>query len=284
MSMQEKFTELSSKVGHFANTKGPTKSAQQWYLRKVQQRWMTRVFGRRLFTENVDWLINLKPDRGIILAANHRTFFDFYVTMLALYKRGITWGTRQYYPVRKDFFYDKPSGAAMNFMIGGGVMYPPIFRTKGNRSNQQAVEFLKHVLDDPRTIVGIHPEGKRSKTDNPYELLRVQPGVGQLALRTKAIVIPIFINGISNDVAKVLKSGRSHAIGKESPITITCGDAMDFSKYDNENLRTTVYQRASGDVRAAITALGQKEKVIREDILSGKIKRDDHRWLEPTKS
>src|SRR5690606_19144688 len=68
--------------------------------------------GRRFRTEGLEHLESVGPGDSVILVANHRSFFDFYVVSAMIY-----WRTRlprrMLFPVRADFFYDHPAGVAL---------------------------------------------------------------------------------------------------------------------------------------------------------------------------
>src|SRR5690606_38704798 len=103
--------------------------------------------------------------------------------------------------------YETYSGILINLMLSGGAMYPPIFRDRERAAlNQHALAELADFLRDPRTIVGIHPEGTRGKGPSPYELLPAQPGIGKVWLEARSTtqVLPAFITGLTNAVHREL--------------------------------------------------------------------------------
>ena len=44
--------------------------------------------------------------------------------------------------------------------------------------NRYALERCLYELDVPGTVLAVHPEGKRNKSDDPYALLPAQPSRG----------------------------------------------------------------------------------------------------------
>lgn len=137
------------------------------------------------------------PDRSFILVCNHRTWFDLYATTIAfwpLYEKV----PYLYCPVRSTYYYERPLGAVLNIAASGNAMYPPIFRDdRGPVLNRLAVESCTRLLNwSPRTIIGIHPEGTRNPSEDPYTLLPAKPGVGYIAHDSRAPVIPAFVAGL----------------------------------------------------------------------------------------
>jgi 1-acyl-sn-glycerol-3-phosphate acyltransferase len=106
----------------------------------------------------------------------------------------------------------------------------------------------------------MHPEGTRNKGDDPYTLLTVRPGTGQLVHDAKPVVIPMFILGLTNDFPKQV---RSNFDGTGDPITLMIGEPMDLSAHHASPGNLKTYTKISRAVGAAITALGQQERAIR---------------------
>ncbi len=120
-------------------------------------------------------------------------------------------GRRQFFPVRSRFFYDHPLGLLVQFSISAGGMWPPVFREpRRRRLNKTGIEQMAHVLG-PGTLIGIHPEGQRNKTDDPYRLLPAHNGVGKLitSCHPDTVVLPYFILGMGNSfVGEVVRNFR----------------------------------------------------------------------------
>ena len=64
----------------------------------------------RTVEEHVDELVAFRPETGVMLVSNHRSFFDQYAMLLACYMGPVPWAKRLYFPVRSNFFYDQPLG------------------------------------------------------------------------------------------------------------------------------------------------------------------------------
>ena len=92
---------------------------------------------------------------------------------------------------------------AVNLLVGGGRMFPPFFRDPAKLPfNRWSLARLAEILrsDDP-VIVGFHPEGRRNREPSPYTPLPAQPGVGKIIMDSWPVIIPAFINGLTNNIA-----------------------------------------------------------------------------------
>ncbi|MCB9584457.1 MAG: 1-acyl-sn-glycerol-3-phosphate acyltransferase [Polyangiaceae bacterium] len=200
--------------------------------------------GRRYRVEGEDVLASFGPEDRVLLVANHRSFFDFFVVTFINVTRSRL-GRRAFFPVRSSFFYEHALGGVVNLLMSGMMMYPPVFRDRKHlRFNLLALRRLVEELQVPGTVVGIHPEGTRGKGPDPYELLPVQFGVGRVALEAKgARVIPIFIVGMSSNLA--LETLRNWLSPEAFPIDIEYGPDIEL-----DDLRA----KAAGSRRAKVNA------------------------------
>ena len=241
---------------------------------------MRRAIERRTLTEGLDELLELSPPRGVLLVSNHRSFFDQYVLLTAVYMGPVPWAKRLYFPVRSNFFYDNPAGLLVNMAVAGGAMYPPVYREADRRTlNDEALDEISQILQEPGSIVGIHPEGTRGKGDDPYKLLPAQPGVGKMALAAQPTVLPLFINGLSNDFVQGMKLGLVPSARRTDPIIAVFGKPIDYSEFSKEKPRPTLYKKCADLFMKEIGKLGEREKELRAQALDGSIGDDDPRWL-----
>ena len=255
------------------------KRLQYRFHRHLNRQWVRWTIGRRVFVDNADWLVDLEPDRGVMIAANHRSFFDQYANMLVLYERGATWPQKIYFPVRSNFFYEQPSGVLLNLAISAMTMYPPIFRDPAKAHlNKLAIDEVGELLAEPGVLVGIHPEGTRGKGPDPYELLPAQPGVGQMVMTGKPILVPLFINGLGNSFAQAITDSYKPD-AKADPIIAVYGDPLDVSEYLAQKPRASVYLKLAKHIRNAIIDLIPREKEIRAACAAGDIQPDHPGWL-----
>lgn len=207
----------------------------------------------------LDRLPELDPKQSFILIANHRSFFDLYVVFGDLVHRGLK--HRIVFPVRSNFFYDNPLGLLVNGVMSFFAMYPPLFREKKKAlMNPLALEELAYLLRRGGMFAGIHPEGTRKKDDDPYTFLPAQRGVGKVIQDSRVPVIPVFINGLINDLPKQVSSNFDRS-GQE--IFVVFGKPVDVSDLVDQGKSPKVHQAIADRVMAAVSELGQEEKALR---------------------
>jgi 1-acyl-sn-glycerol-3-phosphate acyltransferase len=208
----------------------------------------------------VENLTELRPDRGVLLACNHRSFFDMY-TISSVILRKTDWVKGMYFPVRSDYFYERPDGVFVNAVMSAMAMYPPVMRNTEKRPfNQYAVDFVADVVQQPGSLVGFHPEGTRNKTDDPYTLLPANPGVGQIVHQARPIVVPVFILGLTNNLPKQMMGNFD---GTGEPITVLFGKPLDLERFYAEPAKLRTYKRLADHMRDEIMVLGEREREYR---------------------
>lgn len=271
-------------IGKAANQTPLGKKLQTAFLRGVSFNWVRRAIERRTLADGLDGLLDIHPTNGVLLVSNHRSFFDQYVLLASVYMGLVPWAKRLYFPVRSNFFYDSPVGLLVNLAVAGAAMYPPVYREAERRAlNDEALDQIAAFLQEPGSIVGIHPEGTRGKGDDPYKFLPAQPGVGKMALTAKPTVLPLFINGLSNDFVGDVKLGLSTKGRRIRPIVAVFGKPLDYSQFLGEKPRPTLYKKCADYFMKEIGKLGEREKELRAAALSGEIADDDPRWLNNRK-
>src|SRR5438105_7319954 len=159
----------------------------------VWQRWFVTPFvgffiARRLQIHGLERLAKIPPGAPILMVANHRTFFDQFVLAWILINQAHL-RRRVSFPVRANFFYEKPLGLLVCMSMSGGSMFPPFFRSSDKMPfNKHSLSLVIGQMKEGDWLVGFHPEGTRNKTDDPYTLLPAQPGVGEVALKARPVV------------------------------------------------------------------------------------------------
>lgn len=117
------------------------------------------------------------PERGrVILAANHTTGLDPFLIQ-AVVRRPIAWVMLRHFRYR------------MLEVIWRIVQ--PITVEEGGNQVGQLRQMLRALNDD--TVLGIFPEGAAQRDNR--ELKAFQPGIGLLAKRSGAAIVPIWITG-----------------------------------------------------------------------------------------
>jgi 1-acyl-sn-glycerol-3-phosphate acyltransferase len=164
--------------------------------------------------------------------------------------------------VRANFFYENPLGLLICLLLSGGSMFPPFFRKPRSKAfNRYSLSLVLEKLRKPRNLVGFHPEGTRNKGPDPYQLLPAQPGAGEVALKSRpVVVVPAFVTGLSN---KLLREVGANLRGRE-PIVAVYGEPIDLSAFPAET-RLAHHKKCSDLFCDRIAALMEEEKRIRAE-------------------
>lgn len=182
------------------NERVPLKRLTDIWAKAVVSRVVSTLCGRRLRVRGVEHLERLAPSGGILLATNHRTFFDLFTVAYAFSRRPDLC-QRMYFPVRSGFWYEHPLGVLVNGLGTGMSMFPPIFRPQQKRDiTRRGLDWLAERLSEPGVVVGMHPEGTRSREPDPYTLLPAEQSFGRVALLSRATIVPAFVTGLSNSI------------------------------------------------------------------------------------
>lgn len=179
-------------------------------------RWVTKY---RWELHHLERVQAVTPKRGTILVANHRSLFDMFVTLSVLFiEHGMY--RNLLFPVRAPFFYTNPLGPVVCGLFSGFSMWPPVFRDERRSAlNPIGIRQILEALEEPGTCVGMHPEGARNKNDDPYSLLPARPGIGQMIQQAhpETLIVPLFMQGLSNDFALEVRRKLSPRLGAEAP-------------------------------------------------------------------
>lgn len=245
-------------IARAANHRPLIKRGAHAFLRYAGASWVQFCSRHVLRITNVDGLDSLAPDRGVIIASNHRNYADMYLLSSVLLPR-CRWIRQMYFPVRSEFIYDHIGGLAANALIAGMTMYPPIYRQPSRRAlNRDSVTFLVDELRRPGTLVGMHPEGRRSTSEDPYTLLPAQPGLGEIVHRAQPIVLPAFINGVPRDL--VAGARANFRRGARPMITITFGEPLTFEAYREAPVSPRTSLQIAEKIREEIQRLGARDR------------------------
>jgi 1-acyl-sn-glycerol-3-phosphate acyltransferase len=228
--------------------------------RTVGQWWIRAAIAKLRHVHGLERIPPWDPARSVVCVANHRSFFDLYVTSAELVASGLP--HRILFPVRSNFFYDHPLGPLVNGAMSFFAMYPPIFRDRRRAAlNLASLDELAGLLRGGGFFVGMHPEGTRKKDDDPYTLLPAQAGVGRVIRKAeRAMVIPVFVNGLSNDFVGQIRDGLR---GKGEPIHLVFGAPIDFGRLLAAPESPRTYKQIAETCLQAIASLGEEERRIR---------------------
>ena len=251
---------------------GKLDSALRWCQRTIGARWIDYFTRNLRHVHGIERLPPLEADKSFLCVSNHRSFFDLYVVSAVLVRRGLP--HRLIFPVRSNFFYDTPLGFVVNGIMSFFAMYPPVFRAKGGDGtrardakrvalNLVGVEEIVWMLRRGGVWVGIHPEGTRKKDADAYTLLPAQTGVGRIIHRSRVQVIPVFVNGLINDLRTQVTGNVTR---KGPPIVVVFGSPVDFSPLLDTSGSPRTYRSIAERALEAVAALGQEERSIRASL------------------
>jgi 1-acyl-sn-glycerol-3-phosphate acyltransferase len=272
---------FAARFAEIANQDPRGKWLQTRFLRGVSYVWVRAGLARRVLVEGLDELVAFRPQSGVMLVSNHRSFFDQYAMLLACYMGPVPWAKRLYFPVRSNFFYDQPLGIAVNAAIAGGAMYPPIYRQSERRVlNDEALDRMVEIVRQPGNVLGMHPEGTRGRGPDPYAFLPAQPGVGKLALVARPTVIPAFIHGLGNSALDDIRANFTRDARGSRAVISVFGPAVDYSDLCTEKPRPTLYKKCADRFMVEVGKLAKREQELRAELAAGRIADDDPRWID----
>jgi len=238
---------------------GPVDRVIRVLQRHIGANWIEACIRNLREVHGLERLPKFDRSKSYIIVSNHRSFFDLYVVTGYLVYRGMP--HRLVFPVRSQFFYDKPLGLAVNGIMSFFAMYPPVFRERKRAAlNLASLDEVVRLLRRGGAFVGLHPEGTRNKGDDPYDLLPAQGGVGRIIQASRATVIPVFINGLGNDLAKQV---GSNFLKNGDPVTMVFGAPVDFGDMLDGAPSPRLHRKISEHALEAIRALSEEEKAIR---------------------
>lgn len=232
--------------------------AQRW----IGSNWIEYSTRRIRHVHGLDRLPKFDPSKSYLVLANHRSFFDLYVIAGYLVNRNMP--HRLLFPVRSKFFYDKPLGLFVNGVMSFFAMYPPVFRERQRAAlNLASLDETVRLLRRGGMFVGLHPEGTRNLGEDPYSLLPAQGGVGRVIQGARVDVLPVFINGLGNDLPKQILGNFTR---KGSPVIVNFGAPVDFGTMLDEAPSPRLHRRISEHALEQIRILGEEEREIRANM------------------
>ena len=228
-------------------------------------RWFVWFFsGRRFVVTGQEHLDRLEPTDRLLVVANHRSFFDFYIVLCLLWLRSGT-PHRIVMPVRSPFFYDTIVGPIVNLLMSGYSMFPPILRDRqrGALFNRFSQHRIVEELERPGTVMGMHPEGRRNKGADPYTFLPARPGTGRVLRKATpgVVVLPVFVTGISNSVPTELY--RNWFAARRWPLDLVFGAPIDLSDLHALPDRHETHMKIVERCMEAIAGLAERQRTLR---------------------
>jgi 1-acyl-sn-glycerol-3-phosphate acyltransferase len=230
-----------------------------WWQKTLGATWIQVATYNLMRVHGLEHVEAASRERPLLLAANHRSFFDMYVVSSVLFKR-TKWRKTLYFPVRAEYFYDNPAGLLVNLIMGWFSMYPPMFKRNEKRLfDKYSMRRLAQICHEgPGHVIGFHPEGKRNFDPSPYNLLPAQPGLGMLVKQAQPQVIPVFVAGLGNDLPRqVLGNWR----GGEK-VRVHFGPALDLTPFYEMKDHVRTYKAIGEFVMEKIAELAEQDRKI----------------------
>jgi 1-acyl-sn-glycerol-3-phosphate acyltransferase len=200
------------------------------------------------------------PSRPLLLAANHRSFFDMYTVASVIFRRGQR-PVRLFFPVRAKFFYDNPAGWFVNLIMGWWAMYPPFFREQKEARKREFDKFAMRELVNlcatgPDHVIGFHPEGKRNLSNDVYSFLPAQPGIGKIVYEARPQVMPVFIAGLGNKLGRQVLGNWTGG----DDVRIWFGAPIDLTDHYERRDSVRTHKEIADRILDEIKALGELDR------------------------
>jgi len=226
-------------------TKFPSwnRSSLSWFFRRISLPTWILPLARHFMDLKVEGLEHLRDLEGpVIFAANHQSHMDGPAVMLAMpakWRYSVApamskeFFEAHFFPerfTRKQWFTN-----SLNYYLSCQFFnaFPLPQREAGTR---QTMRYIGEVLADDYSIL-IFPEGKR----NENEIARFRPGIGMMASKLGATIVPVRIDGLD----KVLHPKMKWPV--KGPVRVAFGAPMRLSGDD--------YQALADQVHTAVTRL-----------------------------
>jgi 1-acyl-sn-glycerol-3-phosphate acyltransferase len=250
------FERLAYRLGTQLNETHLGKRLSMTWGHHVAQPGLALTINSRIRLEGQEHL----PQRSMLLPSNHRTWFDQFALLIALWDH-FPEPPYVYCPVRSAFYYERPLGVALNLAVSGNSMYPPVFRDdRGPALNQSAIDACVRLLDwSERTVVALHPEGRRNPSDDPYAFLPPKTGIARIALASRAPVVPSFVNGLPRSFGALLRERVTKGV---EPVRVFVGPPVVLDDLYDRPTDREAQREAAGRVMEAIAALGEKDRAF----------------------
>ncbi len=192
---------------------------------------LVSFFAKVFFRLQVSGLENVPKTGGVIISANHNSYFDIPLLGCAL--------TRPADHIAKhELFENKLIGSFLRKMGG--------FPLRRGKADHQAIKEALSRLKRGR-LLSYYPEGSRSKNG---QLQKGKPGLGMIVVASGVNVVPAFIKG-------------THKIRPFRKVTICFGKPINFNglienSKKEEMLSKILYASISSKVMVEISRLGQQ--------------------------
>ena len=185
-------------------------------------RWIVYPFIRIFMRVECFGTENIPKNKGYILAANHISMADVFAIAVPVKGQICYMGKEELFKLRISKWF---------FTALGG------FAVRRGKGDTEAIGKACELVNGGK-ILGIFPEGTRSKTGEPG---KAKAGVALIAMQTKADVLPISIK---------YSTGKFKLFCKA---TVRVGELIPYTESDEEESQRAAIRRISGDIMEKIT-------------------------------
>jgi 1-acyl-sn-glycerol-3-phosphate acyltransferase len=195
----------------------------------IFSRFIIRIFAKIFLGFEVRGRELIPKNSGVVVASNHISFLDPMVMGAA-------------FPYNLNFM--ARSSLFRSFLFGRLIKAVNAFPVERDNPGPDTIRYAIKLLKRNESLL-MFPEGTRG---NGLELLPGRPGVGLVALKAKAVIVPVFIDGAE----KVLPKGSKFI--KFKKIKVIFGEPIDTKKYNGKGDRD-LYQKISNQIMDSIAKL-----------------------------
>jgi 1-acyl-sn-glycerol-3-phosphate acyltransferase len=200
-------------------------------------------FFKITFRPKVEGRENFPAKGAVILASNHLSVFDSFVIPLVV-PRQVN------FLAKEEYFQGRSPVKRLRTAFMRTIGQIPVERGAA-RAGIAALEVAGKVLHSGG-VFGIYPEGTRSRD---LRLGRGHTGVGQLALTTNALVVPVALIGTD----KIQAPGKR--LPRPSKVTVRIGKPLSFARYDGMAASPAIRRAVTDEIMYAIMELSGQEYV-----------------------
>lgn len=200
-------------------------------------------FFKITFRPTVEGRENFPAKGAVILASNHLSVFDSFVIPLVV-PRQVN------FLAKEEYFQGRSPAKRLRTAFMRTIGQIPVERGAA-RAGIAALEVAGKVLESGG-VFGIYPEGTRSRD---LRLGRGHTGVGQLALTSNALVVPVALIGTD----KIQAPGKR--LPRPSKVTVRIGKPLSFARYDGMAASPAIRRAVTDEIMYAIMELSGQEYV-----------------------
>lgn len=181
-----------------------------------------RAVIRLLYRCQVEGRENIPAEGAVMLCSNHISWWD--PPLVA----ALAWPRKVHFMAKEELF---------RYPLFAWLL-PRVhaFPVKRDTADRRAIKTALKILNQGG-VLGLFPEGTRSRTG---QLLPPQPGVGLIAQKSLALVVPVAIHGPYRFFR---------------PLQVTVGRPLVFSEYYEEKAKAEVLEKIAGAILSEISGL-----------------------------